>query len=195
MSNETEGDAFRILVSSDIHLGYAEKDPVRGDDSFKTFDELLCLGREQEVDLVLLAGDLFHESKPSKQSYIKSVQILRNNVLGDRSVELEYMSDPMVDFAHCNSKTVNYESSDINIALPVFSIHGNHDNPSGLGSKSSLDLIHEAGLVNYFGKVSNLKYITVRPILLRKGKVKVALYGISNVKDERLHRLFRENKV
>ena len=44
-------------------------------------------------------------------------------------------------------------------------------------------------------QVSDLKYIKVRPILLRKGDVKVALYGLSNVKDERLHRLFRENKV
>ena len=44
-------------------------------------------------------------------------------------------------------------------------------------------------------QVTDLKYIKVRPILLRKGDVKVALYGLSNVKDERLHRLFRENKV
>ena len=60
---------------------------------------------------------------------------------------------------------------------------------------SCLDLIHETGLVNYFGKVTDLKYITVRPLLFRKGNVKVALYGLSHVKDERLHRLFREDKV
>jgi hypothetical protein len=41
-------------------------------------------------------------------------------------------------------------------------------------------------------QVTDLKYIKVRPILLTKGDVKVALYGLSNVKDERLHRLFRE---
>ena len=40
--------------------------------------------------------------------------------------------------------------------------------------------------------MNNLKYIKVRPILLRKGDVKVALHGLSNVKDERLHRFFRE---
>ena len=27
---------------------------------------------------------------------------------------------------------VNYEDPDINIAIPVFSIHGNHDDPSGV---------------------------------------------------------------
>ena len=146
-----------------------------------------------------------------RSAEIKCLQILRNHVLGDRPVQVEYLSDPMVDFSHCNSKCVNYENPNLNIGLPVFSIHGNHDDPSGLGGHSCLDLIHEAGLINYFGKVSgmvvmttvftmvlqvtDLKYIKVRPILLRKGDVKVALYGLSNVMDERLHRLFRENKV
>ena len=124
---------------------------------------------------------------------------------------MEYLSDPSVDYAHCNSKMVNYESGNLNIGLPVFSIHGNHDDPSGFGATSCLDLIHETGFVNYFGKVTfsmlnmslklyfpkvtDLKHIKVRPILLRKGGVKLAIYGLSHVKDERLHRLLRENKV
>lgn len=41
----------------------------------------------------------------------------------------------------------------MNVALPVFSIHGNHDDPCGLGSHSCMDLLHESRLVNYFGKV------------------------------------------
>ena len=44
-------------------------------------------------------------------------------------------------------------------------------------------------------QVTDLKHIKVRPILLRKGDVKLAIYGLSHVKDERLHRLLRENKV
>ena len=43
--------------------------------------------------------------------------------------------------------------------------------------------------------MTDLKHIKVRPILLRKGNVKIAIYGMSHVKDERLHRLFREEKV
>jgi len=194
-SSDHDPSLFRILISSDIHLGYGEKHTERGNDSFNTFDELLSIGVKQDVDLVLLGGDLFHENKPSRSAEIKCLQILRNHVLGDRPVQVEYLSDPAKDFAHCNSKCVNYENPNLNIGLPVFSIHGNHDDPSGLGGHSCLDLVHEAGLVNYFGKVTDLKYIKVRPILMRKGDVKVALYGLSNVKDERLHRLFRENKV
>ena len=192
---QDNSELFRILISSDIHLGFGEKDQERGNDSFNSFDELLGIGEEENVDMVLLGGDLFHENKPSRQAEIKCLQILRNHVLGDKPVQIEYMSDPAVDFAHCNSKMVNYESSDLNIGLPVFSVHGNHDDPSGLGGHSCLDLIHETGFVNYFGKVSDLKYIKVRPVLLRKGNVKVALYGLSHVKDERLHRLFRENRI
>ena len=81
------------------------------------------------------------------------------------------------------------------LGLPIFSVHGNHDDPSGLGGYSVLDNLHAAGLVNYFGKVSNLKEIEVSPLLFTKGKTKLSLYGMSSVKDERLHRLFRENKV
>ena len=44
-------------------------------------------------------------------------------------------------------------------------------------------------------QVTDLKHIKVRPILMRKGGVKLAIYGLSHVKDERLHRLLRENKV
>ena len=32
-------DTLTILVASDMHLGYAEKDPLRADDSFNSFEE------------------------------------------------------------------------------------------------------------------------------------------------------------
>ena len=89
--------------------------------------------------------------------------------------QVEYLSDPEVDFGHCSSKCVNYENPNLNIALPIFSIHGNHDDPSGHGGHSCLDLIHEAGMINYWGKVTDLKQIKVRPVLLRKGTVQVGV--------------------
>ena len=114
---------------------------------------------------------------------------------GDQPIQIWYLSDPQVDFAHCNSKIVNYESRNLNIGLPIFSIHGDHDAPYGLGGRSSLELLHEAGLINYFGKVTDFEYIRVRPILLGKGEIRVAIYGLSHIDDERLNRLFRERKV
>ena len=38
-----------------------------------------------------------------------------------------------------------------------FSIHGNHDDPCGLGGFCSLDNLHTAGLINYFGRQNSLK--------------------------------------
>ena len=42
-------DTFKILVATDIHLGFMEKDAVRGNDTFVTFDEILRLALENEV--------------------------------------------------------------------------------------------------------------------------------------------------
>jgi hypothetical protein len=55
-----------MLISTDNHIGFMERDPVRGNDSFLAFEELLATARARKVDLVLLAGDLFHENKPSR---------------------------------------------------------------------------------------------------------------------------------
>jgi len=37
--------------------------------------------------------------------------------------------------------------------------------------------------------------IAVRPVLLRKGKTHLGLYGIGNVKDQRMHFELRSNRV
>lgn len=90
---------------------------------------------------------------------------------------------------------VNYEDPDINVAIPVFSIHGNHDEPTGQGFYCALEVLQMAGLLNYFGRVPKNEKIEVKPILLQKGHTKLALYGLSNVRDERLFRVFRNNDV
>lgn len=51
------------------------------------------------------------------------------------------------------------------------------------------------GLVNYFGKQTDLQELKIQPILLKKGSNKLALYGLSHIRDERLERLFRNGKV
>ena len=58
-------DAFEILVTTDNHLGFKEKDKVMGEDSFLAFDEAIKHAHDRDVDFVLLGGDLFHEARPS----------------------------------------------------------------------------------------------------------------------------------
>jgi double-strand break repair protein MRE11 len=130
-----------------------------------------------------------------RDAEMKCVQILRDHVLGDHPVSIDFVSDPRVNFSHCARKEVNYRDPNMNIGMPVFSIHGNHDDPSGLGGHSCLDTLHSTGLLNYFGRINNLDQVDVSPLLITKGEAKLALYGMSSIKDERLHRLFRNKKV
>jgi double-strand break repair protein MRE11 len=175
-------------------VGYNERDPVRGDDSWKSFHEVMCLAKERDVDMVLLAGDLFHENKPSRKSMYQVMRSLRMNCLGDKPCELEMLSDASENFQGAFNH-VNYEDLDINVAIPVFSIHGNHDDPSGEGHLAALDILQVSGLINYYGRTPESDNIQVKPVLLQKGHTKLALYGLSNVRDERLFRTFRDGKV
>ncbi|KAJ5900478.1 Double-strand break repair protein mus-23 [Penicillium subrubescens] len=192
MSNSAE--TIRILVSTDNHVGYNERDPIRGDDSWKSFHEVMCLAKERDVDMVLLAGDLFHENKPSRKSMYQVMRSIRMNCFGDKPCELEMLSDASETFQGAFNH-VNYEDLDMNVAIPIFSIHGNHDDPSGEGHLAALDLLQVSGLLNYYGRTPESDNIEIKPVLLQKGRTKLALYGMSNVRDERLFRTFRDGKV
>lgn len=83
-SSKIDNNVLRILVATDNHLGYCEKDIIRGkintnyicysqlinqlllgNDSFITFEEVLQLAVNEDVDFILLGGDLFHDAVPS----------------------------------------------------------------------------------------------------------------------------------
>ena len=100
-SSSTAADSqhiLKILVASDMHLGYGERDPVRGDDSFVTFREVFELALQHEADMVLLAGDLFHDNKPSRKALHKCMEIMRDHVFGERKVGIEVVSDQSANF-------------------------------------------------------------------------------------------------
>ncbi|ODV69615.1 DNA repair exonuclease [Hyphopichia burtonii NRRL Y-1933] len=195
IQNIEEGpDTIRILITTDNHVGYNENDLIRGDDGWKTFQEITYLAKTKDVDMILQSGDLFHVNKPSKKSIYHVMRSLRLNCLGDRPCELELLSDPS-NLLDGGFNTVNYEDPNINVSVPVFAISGNHDDATGEGLLLPLDLLSVSGFINYFGKIPDNEKITVMPILLQKGKSKLALYGMNNVKDERLHRNFRDGEV
>ena len=144
-------DTIRIMLASDNHLGYCEKDPIRAKDSFAAFEEILQTAVETEVDMVLLGGDLFHENKPSRMSVFKAISLLRTYCLGDKPVEIRVVSQQDENF---RNKRVNYEDPNFNVGLPVFSINGNHDDPtreSGAEALSACDILSAGNFLNYFG--------------------------------------------
>lgn len=185
---------IKILITTDNHVGYKENDPVVGDDSWKSFDEVMRIAAENDVDMVLQSGDLFHVNHPSKQSLYQVLRILRARCLGDRPCSLELLSDPSTTFDD-GFNTVNYEDPNINVLVPLFAILGNHDDSTGSSFLSPLDVVGVSGLINHFGRVTRSSDINVAPILLQKGSTKLALYGLANVLDERLFRTFKEGKV
>lgn len=78
--------------------------------------------------------------------------------------------------------------------MPIISIHGNHDDPSGYNSLSPLDVLQSTGLINYFGKVSDVDNIVLEPILIEKDR-KIAIYGMGYIKDRRLYKTFLKGNV
>ncbi|OAE24635.1 hypothetical protein AXG93_4080s1150 [Marchantia polymorpha subsp. ruderalis] len=171
-----------------------EKDEVRGLDSFNAFDEVCAIAAEKEVDFLLLGGDLFHENKPSRTTLVRTIDILRRYCLNKRPVKFKVVSDQAVNFPG-RFGHVNFEDPYFDVGLPVFSIHGNHDDPAGVDNLSAVDILSSCNLVNYFGKVvlggQGVGQITLNPILIRKGSTNVALYGLGNIRDERLNRMFQ----
>ena len=85
---------------------------MRGQDAINTFREILEIGREAEVDFILLSGDLFHENRPSRTCMHQTIALLREYTLGDKPIsvssgcagdeegsadanQFELLSDPM----------------------------------------------------------------------------------------------------
>lgn len=197
VNNDMNNDILNIIVATDNHLGYLEQDPVRGDDSFLAFEEILQKALEHRVDFVLLAGDLFHDNKPSRRTMHRTMQILRKYCMGSGAVRFQVISDQHINFK-ANHGCVNYEDPNYSVQLPVFTIHGNHDDPSrdgGRGSLAAVDLLSAANLVNYFGKSDKVDDIEISPIFLSKGSTRVALYGLGSIRDERLNRMWTSHNV
>lgn len=192
VSQPSMSNTISILVTSDNHIGYKETDVIRGDDSWITFDEITQIAKARDVDMILQCGDLFHVNKPSVKSMYFPVKSLRTNCMGDKPCELELLSDPS-DINRDSS--INYEDPNLNISIPVFAISGNHDDATGSHMLLPLDVLSMSGLVNHFGRVYDNNQVVVKPILLRKGDTHLALYGMQNIKDDRLYRLFRDGNV
>uniref|UniRef100_A0A7N8XRY6 Double-strand break repair protein n=1 Tax=Mastacembelus armatus TaxID=205130 RepID=A0A7N8XRY6_9TELE len=188
-------DTFKILIATDIHLGYLEKDAIRGNDTYDTLNEILECAKTNQADFILLGGDLFHENKPSRRCLHSCITMLRKYCMGDSPIHFNILSDQRVNFNTTQFPWVNYQDENLNISIPVFSVHGNHDDPTGAEGLCALDLLSASGLINHFGHSQSVESIEISPILMQKGNTKLALYGLGSIPDERLYRMFVNNKV
>ena len=126
----SEDSTLRILIATDNHLGYLEKDPLRGEDSFVTFEEILqCAAQEKvypltqqhkslilvKADMILLGGDLFHDNKPSRTTLYKTMELLRRYCMGDRPIQFRLLSDQSINFKDKYVTHNNTQCSYLNI--------------------------------------------------------------------------------
>ena len=83
MSND---DVLKILIASDTHIGYGEKDPIRGDDSFNTFEEIFMLANQEKVrHLALRARVLARQRVVSANTTNQNGAMARTKCSGSRA--------------------------------------------------------------------------------------------------------------
>ncbi len=204
-----DNDILKIMIHTDTHLGYLERDAHRFADSFATFEEALHNAKENRCDMVIHAGDMFHENKPSRQAMHSAMKMFRQYCLGDDPVFFKVLNEESQsaegekvvadDVFKPNGGRANFQSPHQSVSLPYFAIHGNHDDPSKEGTAgdalSALDMLSVSNLINYFGKSERVDDIVVRPIIIQKKNCKVALYGLGAIRDERLNRMCKNKKL
>ena len=65
---------------ADAHLGAFSKNPVLRDLNLKAFETAIMKSIEENVDFILIAGDLFHNPIPDMDIVKKSVEIMKSAV-------------------------------------------------------------------------------------------------------------------
>ena len=84
---------MRIVISTDNHLGYLEKDPVRGDDSFAAFEEVFSVAKRHNADMIVFAGDMFNDNRPSRRTMYQSLSLFKKYCCGDSTVYIANEGD------------------------------------------------------------------------------------------------------
>lgn len=128
--------------------------------------------------------------------------------MGPKPVQFQILSDQAQNFRSTVTSTVNYEDPHASVDLPIFAIHGNHDDPTrdgGTEMLAALDLLAVNSLVNYFGRHDEVDKVAVSPVLIQKGAddgedgdgevTRVALFGMGSMRDERLNRMWQGKRV
>lgn len=186
-------NTFRIMITTDNHIGYKETDSYIDTDSYDNFKEVIDIcNRLGNVDFMLNSGDLFHDNYFSSKNLNFITDLLVNNCLNDNPITFKTEHKP-------DSLNLNYNDENINVGLPIFIVNGNHDygNSTGTENVSILKILSNLKLINYLGNfnITDKEDLEVEPVILSKGSTRLNLYGLSNIKEERLNKLIRNNQL
>ena len=154
--------------------------------------------------MVLLGGDLFDDNRPSRATVVRALSTLNKYTSaggsGSRAppactIALAPATPGADPATHLVGGIPNFGPDHPSTTLPVFTIHGNHDDPGGADNLSAVDMLAAARAVNYFGKVplegSDEGRLRLAPLIVGKGGVRLALYGCGAHREDRMARVFR----
>ena len=153
---------LKIAILSDTHLGFAWGEE-RQEDSFNNLEQAFLLAAKQEPDLVLLAGDIFHDRIP------------RQEILG-RAIELfSKFSKKLKSKPFCVRAVKDRQAFDVkNNVPPIIAIWGTHERRHA-GTTNPLQILEKAGLITLLHAES---------ILLEINSDRIGLHGLSGVPEQ-----------
>ncbi|KAL8450789.1 hypothetical protein Emag_003077 [Eimeria magna] len=184
-AEEDDESTFKILIATDTHLGFKGEDPVRGNDSFRTFEEILQIGRKESVDFVLHGGDLFDENKPSRTTLYRAMCLLRKYCFGSGTIQFDVLS------------TVNAAATGDATQPSVNGVTGGAPAaPAGRKEGVRVEAAPPEGQTHTNAE-ANLAHAATQGMatdVFRFGlnylNENLAIYGMGWVRDERLHRAY-----
>ncbi len=144
-------------VFSDSHLGFKGED--RYNESFERFVESIEMFKENKVDYILHAGDLFDESTPTQEVWLKTFESFSKNN-GSVSILNKIQMN--------NSSSVNVKG------IPIIGIHGTHEH-RGKDFANALDILEESGC---------LVHVHAGFVELNKNGEKVCIHGLGGVPEK-----------
>jgi len=118
---------MKIAIISDWHLGYLWGDPKLEMDSFTHLSEAFSIMQEENIDLVLVSGDLFDKQTPTPEVFYEAINLFNK-------VRIE------------NKLTIKAE--DRTLKIPMIGIPGNHEY-RGKEYKSTIELLEIMGFIKY----------------------------------------------
>ena len=176
---------FKLAVCSNINVGVREDLENVCNDPYEALSEILNKSVENKVDCLIIAGNLFFGSVISNYCFSKTFSLLKQKVLGDG--EINFITKNFLP---------NYANENINVQLPIFAIHGTNDRPTNDKLSTCLDTFDESLYLNYCGKIMKFdEKITINPVVLDKGDLKIALYMLGHIKDVKLSTLLAQKKI
>jgi hypothetical protein len=157
---------------------------------------------ENEVDLVLILGDLFDKLKPDWTEVNKARVILEKTIkkknwnfmkLGEqlRSINLDKIRDDKEQYLESLMHIVDLEKKNDYLeqenGVLALGINGNHDRTNHEG-ESAFTMLHHMRYILHLQETRNIfnSDLYVRPMLFKKGKVHIAVYGLNALKDNNL---------